>query len=76
MELKFKNIRDLREDKDLTQTEVAEILGISQRSYSNYENGVSQFQPEMLIKLSEFYKVSVDYLLGLTSVKSLYPRDY
>ncbi len=72
--VKYKRIRDLREDMDLSQTKVAEQLDISQRSYSNYENGVSQWTPEMLIKLSKFYNVSVDYLLELTEVEKPYPR--
>lgn len=74
--MKFKRIRDLREDMDLSQTKVAQRLGISQRSYSNYENGISQWNPEMLITLSEFYNVSIDYLLELTNEVKPYPRTH
>lgn len=71
----YKNIRDLREDMDYSQEKVAKALGMSQRSYSNYENGKSQWNPEMLIKLSALYDVSIDYLLGITTVKTPYPKD-
>lgn len=71
----YKNIRDLREDRDLSQTEVALLLGMSQRSYSNYENGLSKWSPEMLITLAEYYDVSVDYLLGITDVKKSYSNN-
>ena len=63
----YKRIRDLREDKDLVQKEVASYLGIDQRVYSNYEMGERDIPTEVLIKLSEFYNVSIDYLLGQTS---------
>lgn len=59
-------IRDLREDRDLKQREVAAYLSCSQRVYSNYEMGQRDIPTDVLVKLSEFYNVSVDYLLGLT----------
>ena len=59
----------MREDKDLTQTEIASVLGCSQRVYSNYERGDIDIPTEVLIKLSKFHKVSVDYLLGITNEK-------
>ena len=62
----YKRLRDLREDHDLTQTEVAKILSCSQRVYSNYERGDIDIPTYVLIELSDFYGVSVDYLLGLT----------
>lgn len=62
----YKRIRDLREDKDLNQTQVAKILGMSQTGYSKYETGENDVPTDVLIKLSEFYNVSVDYILGLT----------
>jgi transcriptional regulator with XRE-family HTH domain len=65
----YKRIRDLREDKDLTQREVAAVLGCSQRVYSNYERGDIDIPTEILIKLSKFHNVSVDYLLGVSSEK-------
>ena len=62
----YKRIRDLREDKDLTQKELASILNCSQQVYSNYELGQRDIPTDILIKLSMFYKVSVDYILGLS----------
>lgn len=62
----YKRIRDLREDHDLKQRELAAYLNCSQRVYSNYELGQRDIPTDVLIHLSEFYKVSVDYLLGLT----------
>ena len=67
-------IRDLREDNDITQKAVAEYLSIRQNTYSQYENGVRQIPIELLIKLSVFYDVSVDYILELTDIKAPYPR--
>ncbi len=61
----YKRIRDLREDKDLRQTQIAEILNISQSTYSRYESGYLDVPSEVLISLSKFYNVSVDYILGL-----------
>lgn len=62
----YKRIRDLREDKDLSQKKLAEILNISQSTYSRYESGYLDVPSEVLIALSSFYGVSVDYILGLT----------
>ena len=61
----YKRIRDLREDKDLSQKEMAEILNVSQSTYSRYESGYLDVPSEILIALSKFYHVSVDYILGL-----------
>ena len=63
----YQRIRDLREDHDLKQRELADYLHCSQRVYSNYELGQRDIPTDILIKLSDFYQVSVDYLLGLTS---------
>ncbi len=65
----YKRIRDLREDKDLRQTDIAAMLGCSQRVYSNYERGDIDVPTEVLIKLSRFHGVSVDYLLGISDEK-------
>lgn len=62
----YKRIRDLREDSDKTQKELAAILNCSQQVYSNYELGQRDIPTDILIKLSKHYKVSVDYILGLT----------
>ncbi len=60
-------IRDLREDRDLTQKQIADVLGITQRKYSYLETGVQQWTDELLVKLSAFYRVSIDYLLCQTN---------
>ena len=62
----YKRIRDLREDRDLNQTTVAKMLGMSQTGYSKYETGENDIPTSILIKLAQFYDTSVDYLLGLT----------
>lgn len=62
----FRRIRDLREDSDLTQKQIAKELNCSQQVYSNYELGQRDIPTDILIKLSSFYKVSVDYILELT----------
>ncbi len=62
----YKRIRELREDKDLKQKDIAAVLNCSQRVYSNYERGDLDIPTEILIKLSKFHGVSVDYLLGQT----------
>lgn len=59
-------IRNLREDKDMTQTEVAKMLTMSQTGYSKYETGENDIPTNILIKLADFYDVSVDYLLNRT----------
>ena len=59
-------IRDLREDRDLTQKEVAEVLHISQNTYSQYENGKRQMPIDCLIALAKYYETSTDYILGIT----------
>ena len=61
----YPRIRDLRNDRDLTQKQVAEILGMSQTGYSKYETGENDIPTHVLIALAKFYDVSVDYLLGL-----------
>lgn len=63
---RYKRIRELREDKDLRQKDIAAYLSCSQRVYSNYERGDLDIPTEVLIKLSMFHGVSIDYLLGMT----------
>lgn len=65
----YQRIRDLREAKDMTQREMAEILHCSQRVYSNYEKGERDIPIEILIALARFHKTSTDYILGLTNKK-------
>lgn len=66
-------IKDIREDMDLTQREIAEYLHIKQNTYSQYENGQRQIPINLLIALARYYNTSTDYLLGLTDVKTPYP---
>ncbi|MBP3327632.1 MAG: helix-turn-helix transcriptional regulator [Clostridia bacterium] len=63
----YNRIRDLREDKDLTQTEMGTLLSCSQRVYSNYERGDIDIPTQTLIKIANFHNVSVDYLLNRTN---------
>lgn len=67
-----RRIRDIREDNDLTQQQIAEILGTSQTMYARYERGANELPVRHLIRLAEFYHVSTDYLLGLTNEKKTY----
>lgn len=62
-------LKDLREDNDLTQKEIADYLNIKQNTYSQYENGQRQLPLESLILLAKFYKTTTDYILGLTDKK-------
>ncbi len=71
----FKNVRALREDRDLKQREIAKILGMSQNTYSQYETGVIAFTDQVLIKLADYYGVSVDYLMDRTQTKEPYPTQ-
>ena len=63
----YRRIRDLREDNDRTQKDLAKELNCSQQVYSNYELGQRDIPTDILIKLSKYYNVSVDYILGLTN---------
>jgi len=65
----YPRLRDLREDADMNQTQVAKYLDMSQTGYSKYETGENNIPTQVLIKLSKLYNVSVDYLLGLTDKK-------
>ena len=65
-------IKDLREDSDLTQSQIAEYLHIKQNTYSQYENGHRQLPLEFLIALARFYNTSTDYILGLTDIREPY----
>lgn len=68
----YSRIRDLREEKDMTQTEFASMLHITQRAYSRYENGERGIPTEVLCEIADFHNTSVDYLLGRTNVKQPY----
>jgi len=71
----YSRIRDLREDRDLNQTQVAKMLGMSQTGYSKYETGENDIPTVILIKLASFYNTSIDYLLGETDCKDRYPKS-
>jgi len=68
----FQRIRDLREDNDLTQHQIATLLNISQSTYSRYENGELDIPIQMLIKLANYYDTSIDYLVNMTGVRTSY----
>lgn len=70
----YKRIRDLREDKDLTQKQLAEYLNVSQKSYSRYERGERTIDPEILSKLTTFHETTVDYLIERTDDKTDYTK--
>ena len=63
----YPRLRDLREDRDLVQKEVATLLGIDQRVYSNYETGKREIPTRFVVILAKYYKTSADYILGLTN---------
>ncbi|MDE5700551.1 MAG: helix-turn-helix domain-containing protein [Lachnospiraceae bacterium] len=67
----YYRIKDLREDADLTQTEISQHLNISQRAYSHYENGTRDIPTNILIAIADFHKVSIDYLLERTNSKKV-----
>ena len=70
----YRRIRDLREDRDLKQSDLAALLNCTQACYSNYENGKRDIPSAVLIALAEFHHTSVDYLLGRTPEKKPYPK--
>lgn len=72
--LKYERIRDLRNDRGLTQQQIADILHVSQNTYSQYEIGVTRYPLEVVITLAKYYNVSIDYLVGLTDESTPYPR--
>ncbi len=71
--MKYERIRNLREDLDLTQTDIANLLSISQRTYSRYENDERAIPIEILSKLADYHNTSVDFLIGRTNQKKPYP---
>lgn len=71
--MKYENIRNLRIDRGLTQSKVAEYLNVKQNTYSQYEIGVLNYPVDVVVKLADYYGVSVDYLLGRTPVREPYP---
>lgn len=72
--LRFARIRDLRIDRGLTQSQIAQVLNVKQNTYSQYEIGVLNYPLDVVIRLAEYYGTSTDYLLELTDVAEAYPR--
>ena len=68
-------LKDLREDSDLTQATLANYLHIKQNTYSQYESGRRQIPLELLIALAQYYRTSLDYIVGLTDIKTPYPKN-
>lgn len=71
----YNRIRDLRQDNDMNQTQVAKYLNMSQTGYSKYETGENDLPTSVLIKLAKLYNTSVDYLLGITNEIKPYPHN-
>ena len=71
----YRRIRELREDNDLTQTYMAKLLNLNQRTYSRYETGEHEISLASLSKIADFYNVSTDYLLDRTDIKKPYPKS-
>ena len=72
--LRFGRIRDIRNDRGLTQEQIARFLHVSQNTYSQYEIGTTRFPLDVVVKLAEYYNVSMDYLVGLTDDPTPYSR--
>lgn len=70
----YRRLKDLREDNDKTQLQIATVLNITRQQYGLYENGTREIPTEKVIKLAIFYKTSTDYILGLTNEPKPYPR--
>ena len=72
--MKYDRIKDLREDADLTQQQIADKLFIKRRTYSSYELGIRGIPTEILSAIADIYDTSTDYLIGRTDVKKAYPK--
>lgn len=73
--MKYPRIRNPREDNDLTQQQIADMLYINRRTYAAYENGINSMTPETLCKIADIYHTSVDWLLGRTDEFEPYPEN-
>lgn len=73
--MNIQRLKEIREDRDITQKEICEVLKISQVVYSRYETGIRLIPIDKLAKLAEFYKVSIDYMLGMTDEAKPYPKS-
>ena len=72
--LKYERIRNIRIDRGLTQEDIAKLLNVKQNTYCQYETGVLNYPLDLVVKLAEYYNVSMDYLVGLTDEQKPYPR--
>ena len=72
----YNRIKDLREDKDLTQKQIAEYLNIAERTYSGYENGTRNIPVQIVVELAHYYNTSTDYLLNITNEKIPYKKKW
>lgn len=73
--MKYPRIRNLREDNDLNQQQIADMLYINRRTYAAYENGINSMTPETLCKIADIFNTSVDWLLGRTDEFAPYPKS-
>lgn len=73
--MKYERIRNLREDSDFTQQQIADKLFINRRTYSSYENGVRNMPIEILSDIADIFDTSTDYLIGRTDIKEQYPKS-
>lgn len=72
--MEINRLKEIREDRDYKQSDIAKVLGTTQQQYSKYELGIQLISVERLVKLAKFYNTSVDYLIGLTNERKAYPR--
>ena len=72
--MNISRLKEIREDRDYKQSDIAKVLGTTQQQYSKYELGIQLISVERLVKLAKFYNTSVDYLIGLTNERRIYPR--
>ncbi len=72
--MEINRLKEIREDRDYKQSDIAKVLGTTQQQYSKYELGIQLISVERLVKLAKFYNTSVDYLIGLTNERRAYPR--
>ena len=70
----IERIRALREDNDFTQTQIAELLNVGQKTYSDYELGKTRIPVDSILILAKYYNVSMDYICGVTEVKNKFPK--
>lgn len=71
----IKRIKDLREDSDLNQTQIAKIINVAQTTYSDYEKGKIRMPIDIIVKLAEFYDVDMNYITGVSDVKQKFPKS-